>query len=189
VRTFCQENDRDLAVRRNPISECADGVAIRPGGVPARLGGEEFLYMRSRAAVRRGAAAAARRCGEQRVHGRSPSSSARWSHRAMPEAANYSVPIGMFRILGASTVPIVISFVVFGLPHRGGEWRGPSRSNCGVRPPEAILNRGCGQLRIAPAARRSAMVGCPSMAIRRSSSARMARSWATTPSLPPTARA
>ncbi len=45
VRTFCQENDRDLAVRRNPVSDCADGVAIRPGGVPARLGGEEFLYM------------------------------------------------------------------------------------------------------------------------------------------------
>jgi hypothetical protein len=32
-----------------------------------------------------------------------------------------SMPIGMFRIFGASTVPIVISFVVFGLPHRGGD--------------------------------------------------------------------
>src|SRR5271166_3210297 len=47
---FCQENDRDLAVRRNPVSDCADGVANRPGGVPARPGGE-FLYMRSRSCL------------------------------------------------------------------------------------------------------------------------------------------
>ena len=51
VRSFCQENDRDLGVRRSPVSDCADGVAIRRGGVPARLGGEEFLYMRSSSAT------------------------------------------------------------------------------------------------------------------------------------------
>jgi hypothetical protein len=53
VRSFCQENDRNLAVRRNPVSDCADGVAIRPGGVPARLGGEEFLYCYQARDVRR----------------------------------------------------------------------------------------------------------------------------------------
>ena len=41
-----------------------------------------------------------------------------WISRRVPLA---SMPIGMFRIFGASTVPIVISFVVFGLPHRGGD--------------------------------------------------------------------
>jgi hypothetical protein len=30
--------DRDLAVRRNPVSDCADGVAIGGGVVPVRVG-------------------------------------------------------------------------------------------------------------------------------------------------------
>jgi hypothetical protein len=38
VRSFCQEIDRNLAVRRNPVSNRADDVAIRHGGAPARLG-------------------------------------------------------------------------------------------------------------------------------------------------------
>jgi hypothetical protein len=44
VRTFCQENDRDRVLGRNPVSDCADGVAIGLVGVPVSLGGEEFLY-------------------------------------------------------------------------------------------------------------------------------------------------
>lgn len=48
VRSFCQENDRNLAAGQNPVSDCADDVVIRRDGVPAGLGGEEFLYMRSR---------------------------------------------------------------------------------------------------------------------------------------------
>jgi hypothetical protein len=60
VKSFCQENDRDLGVRRNPVSDCADGVAIRRGGVPAKPdwpdwpGGEEFLYMRFKKLPSRG---------------------------------------------------------------------------------------------------------------------------------------
>jgi hypothetical protein len=57
------------------------------------------------------------------------------AHRVgVPPGATGVMPIGMFRIVGASTVPIVIAFVVFGLPHRGGD---------GVDPPAATAGR-CG---------------------------------------------
>jgi 2,3-dihydroxybenzoate decarboxylase len=37
VRAFCQENDCDRGGRRNPVSDCAGGVAIRRDGLPATL--------------------------------------------------------------------------------------------------------------------------------------------------------
>jgi hypothetical protein len=37
MRIFCQENDRDLAVRRNPVSDCADDVVIHRSRVLVRL--------------------------------------------------------------------------------------------------------------------------------------------------------
>ena len=61
-----------------------------------------------------------------------------WISRRVPLA---SMPFGMFKIFGASTVPIVISFVVFGLPHpmawtlpqqlRGATSGGDSQAGCG----------------------------------------------------------
>jgi hypothetical protein len=53
------------------------------------------------------------------------------------------MPIGMFRILGASTVPIVISFVVFGLPHRGGDGVDPPAATVGCDLRRRLTAAGC----------------------------------------------
>jgi hypothetical protein len=38
VGGFCQDNDHDFGVRRNPVSDSADGVAVRRGGCAGRAG-------------------------------------------------------------------------------------------------------------------------------------------------------
>jgi hypothetical protein len=58
LRNFCQENDRDLAVRPNPISDYADDVVIGRGRVLVRLcwsgwTRKEFLWMGSSRRARR----------------------------------------------------------------------------------------------------------------------------------------